>query len=84
MSFWVLKIVTASAVGRKIEKVECLAKEKEGKSYLDNQMAGPLKIKGAAPFMLAGPFNFKGAAQQKMVFSGFDFRKEQNVIIYIY
>ena len=43
LSFWGLEFVTAAANGRDVGKVECLAKETRGKTYWNNQMAGPLK-----------------------------------------
>ena len=43
LSFWGLEFVTASANGRGVGKVECLAKETRGKTGWNYQMAGPLK-----------------------------------------
>ena len=47
-------------------------------------MAGPLKDKGAARYLVAGPFNFKGAALQISVLTAENFvRAKYKNIVYI-
>ena len=47
-------------------------------------MAGPLKDKGAARYLVAGPFNFKGATHQKLILTAEKFvRAKYKNIVYI-